>query len=73
LQSIGGGELALRIEDNGIGFDPLAPSPGHYGMVGLREQADLIGAKLDFDSAPNAGTRVTMAWRLSPIAFGKET
>ena len=73
LQSIGGGELALRIEDNGIGFDPLFSSPGHYGMVGLREQADLIGAKLDVESAPNAGTKVTVSWRLSPIAFGKET
>jgi len=28
---------------------------------------------LSFESAPNAGTRVTMSWRLSPIAFGKET
>jgi signal transduction histidine kinase len=73
LQSIGGGELKLRIEDNGIGFDPLASSPGHYGMVGLREQAELIGAKLKFESAPNAGTTFTMSWRLSPIAFGKET
>jgi signal transduction histidine kinase len=73
LQSIGGGELALRIEDNGIGFDPLFLSPGHYGMVGLREQADLIGAKLSVESAPNAGTKVTVSWRLSPIAFGKET
>jgi signal transduction histidine kinase len=73
LQSIGGGELELRVEDNGIGFDPLHQSPGHYGMVGLREQAELIGANIRFDSAPNAGTKVTVSWRLSPIEFGKET
>jgi signal transduction histidine kinase len=73
LQSIGGGELELRVEDNGIGFDPLLLSPGHYGMVGLREQADLIGANIRFESAPNTGTKVTVSWRLSPVEFGKET
>jgi signal transduction histidine kinase len=73
LQSVGGGELELRIEDNGIGFDPLSQSPGHYGMVGLREQADLIGARLTVVSRANEGTKLAVTWRLSPIAFGKET
>jgi signal transduction histidine kinase len=73
LQSVGGGELELRIEDNGIGFDPLSQSPGHYGMVGLREQADLIGARLTVVSKANEGTKLAVTWRLSPIAFGKET
>jgi signal transduction histidine kinase len=73
LQSIGSGALQLTIEDNGVGFDPQVPSPGHYGLVGLREQADLIGAQLTIESSPNEGTRVTVSWSLSPIAFGKET
>jgi len=73
LQSIGEAALQLRIEDNGVGFDPRAAIPGHYGLLGLREQADLIGARLTVDSGPNEGTRVIVAWSLSPVAFGKET
>jgi signal transduction histidine kinase len=61
--------LELRIEDNGIGFDPGALRPGHYGIVGLREQADLLGAELRIDSKPNEGTRFYLSLRLSPIAF----
>jgi signal transduction histidine kinase len=61
--------LELRIEDNGIGFDPDALRPGHYGIVGLREQAELIGAELRIDSKPNAGTTFRLSLRLSPIAF----
>ena len=40
LRSIDESSLELRIEDNGIGFDPQQSPPGHYGIVGLREQAD---------------------------------
>ena len=40
LKTVDDGRIELRIEDNGVGFDPLASRPGHYGLVGLREQAD---------------------------------
>jgi hypothetical protein len=53
------------------GFDPQALRPGHYGIVGLREQAELIGAELRIDSKPNAGTTVSFSLRLSPIAFNR--
>jgi signal transduction histidine kinase len=56
LQSTNHTHLELRVEDNGIGFDPQALRPGHYGIVGLREQAELIGAELRIDSKPNEGT-----------------
>ena len=65
--------LELSVEDNGIGFDPSASSSGHYGIVGLREQAELIGAALRIDSWPNAGTRVTVSLPLSPIPFAPRT
>ncbi len=61
--------LELRIEDNGVGFDPKAQRPGHYGIVGLREQAELIGAELVIDSQPNVGTSLRVSLRLSPIVF----
>jgi signal transduction histidine kinase len=69
LKSIQGTHLELRIEDNGIGFDSDAHHPGHFGIVGLREQADLIGAELRIESRPNEGTRVIVSLPLSPINF----
>jgi signal transduction histidine kinase len=71
LRTTDGTHLELCIEDNGIGFDPHALRPGHYGIVGLREQADLIGAELRIDSEPGAGTAVCVALKLSPIAFSR--
>jgi signal transduction histidine kinase len=61
--------LELRIEDNGIGFDPLQIPPGHFGIVGLREQADLIGAQLDIQSKPEGGMRVRVVLGLLPTIF----
>jgi signal transduction histidine kinase len=69
LQSTDDSHLELRIEDNGIGFDPQALRPGHYGIVGLREQAELIGAELRIDSKPNEGTSLCVSLRLSPVTF----
>jgi signal transduction histidine kinase len=69
LQATNDAHLVLRIEDNGIGFDPQALRPGHYGIVGLREQAELIGAELRIDSKPAEGTTLCVSWRLSPMAF----
>ena len=54
-------ELIMTISDDGIGFDPDAHFPGHYGIAGLREQAQLIGADLAILSAPQAGTRITVS------------
>ncbi|HXA36285.1 MAG TPA: histidine kinase [Steroidobacteraceae bacterium] len=71
LKTVHGTHLELRIADNGIGFDPQALLPGHFGIVGLREQADLIGAELRIDSSPNEGTQVTVLVRLSPMTFAQ--
>jgi signal transduction histidine kinase len=58
--------LTLTIADDGIGFDVHAARPGHYGLAGLREQAQLIGAALTIDSAPRQGTTISVA--LAPEA-----
>lgn len=71
LGAAGGSRLELSIEDNGIGFDSRLHRPDHYGLVGLREQADLIGAELNIDSKPGEGTRLTVSLRLSPIPFAR--
>jgi signal transduction histidine kinase len=69
LQAIDESSLELRIEDNGVGFDPETVPPGHYGLVGLREQAEIIDAELDIQSVPNQGTTFRVVLRLSPVVF----
>ncbi|HEV7612697.1 MAG TPA: histidine kinase [Steroidobacteraceae bacterium] len=71
LKTVDGACLELRIEDNGVGFDPQALCPGHFGIVGLREQAEIIGAELLIESKPNEGTKVIVSLRLSPISFAQ--
>jgi len=55
-----GDGLTLTIADNGVGFDVEADHAGHYGLAGLREQAQLIGAVLTIDSAPQQGTKISV-------------
>ena len=49
----------LEVTDDGAGMTPaIAVRPGSYGLVGMRERADAIGASLEIDSAPGEGTTV---------------
>jgi signal transduction histidine kinase len=53
----------LEIADDGRGFDPAGPSrPGHFGLVGMRERANQLRAKLDIETLPGHGSviRVTI-------------
>ena len=54
-------ELHVRIHDDGRGFDPSQGTPaGYWGLVGMRERATSIGARLSVTSAPAAGTEVVL-------------
>jgi signal transduction histidine kinase len=57
--------VSVRVADDGIGFDPMADPAGgqRFGLTGMRERAELIGAHLRVDSAVDAGTRVTASLR----------
>jgi signal transduction histidine kinase len=50
----------LEIVDDGVGFDPGEVSGEHYGIVGMRERADAIGARLTVERLPVRGTRVAV-------------
>jgi len=56
--------LRLRIRDDGKGIDPKVlnegGSSGHWGLRGIRERAQRIGARLDFWSETGAGTEVEL-------------
>lgn len=54
--------MRLEISDDGVGFDPAVPRPGHYGLRGIEEQAALIGARLELHSQPGQGTRIVVAF-----------
>lgn len=54
------GEARLTIQDDGIGFDPLAPSVGGLGLVGMRERTAMHGGNLAVESAPGRGTRIAV-------------
>jgi two-component system NarL family sensor kinase len=56
LIGTGGGAFALRVRDDGSGFDPAARDADRYGLVGMEERARLAGAQLRIDSKPGAGT-----------------
>lgn len=54
--------VMLSIQDNGCGFDPpelqTLPISGHYGLVGIRERTQLIGAHLQIHSEKGHGTQI---------------
>ncbi|HEX9743963.1 MAG TPA: sensor histidine kinase [bacterium] len=58
-------KVVLIIEDNGKGFNPeeVAENQKNYvtfGLLGMQERADDIGADLTIDSEPGAGTKVAL-------------
>lgn len=54
------GIARLEVADNGSGFEPAAVAGEHYGLVGMRERADAIGAQLAIESRPGHGTKVAV-------------
>jgi signal transduction histidine kinase len=64
--------LRLRIRDDGKGIDPKlldAGRDGHWGLPGMRERAEQIGARLDIWSELGAGTEVDLSVP-GTIAYG---
>jgi signal transduction histidine kinase len=53
----------LAVQDNGAGFDHGIRPDGHFGLVGMRERAAVIGATFELETAPGEGTVVSMTWR----------
>lgn len=68
LKEVGTGDVELTITDDGVGFDTAAARPGHFGLTGIREQAQLIDADLDLASRPQAGTTLRLRLRMEPEA-----
>ena len=59
----------LIISDNGIGIKvPLKwadlSSRGKFGLIGMRERAELINGKMRFSSEPGKGTSITVEFQI---------
>jgi signal transduction histidine kinase len=62
------GWLLAEVADEGPGFDARQRTrPGHLGLAGMRERAELLGGRFELESRPGSGTRIRV--RL-PLAGG---
>jgi signal transduction histidine kinase/ligand-binding sensor domain-containing protein len=56
--------LRLAVRDDGVGLSPAVLArgnrPGHFGLVGMRERAERMGAKIAFASRAGAGLEIAM-------------
>ena len=52
----------ITVEDNGTGFDAEHEPASRFGLVGMKERANLIGATLEVSTSIGNGTAITMTW-----------
>ena len=68
-----GESFLLRIRDDGVGIDPTVIShgrrDGHWGLQGMRERAESLGAAMEVWSESGAGTEVQLTIPAA-IAYG---
>jgi signal transduction histidine kinase len=68
-------ELVVVVEDDGVGIDAETASsgsrPGHWGLRGMRERSERIGARLTIGPRVGGGTRVELALEIG--AAGRRT
>jgi signal transduction histidine kinase len=63
--------VAVCVADEGPGFRPdPAIEQAHLGLANCRERAELLGGRLDVESAPGAGARV---WIRLPLREARTT
>ena len=62
--------IELSVQDNGKGFDPAEKldltsmqASGHFGLTGMFERAELIGATIAVRSEPEKGTSIDISWK----------
>jgi signal transduction histidine kinase len=62
-------EILLRVEDDGLGFEPEISlklndlmASKHFGLTGMHERASLIGAEITVHSRRNQGTQIQVIW-----------
>lgn len=64
-----GDTVRLSVRDDGVGFDPHAAQErgGRFGLLGMRERALKIGARLRLDSRNGGGTTIDVELPLKDL------
>ena len=62
---VAGDAIRIQVTDDGVGFD-LSTTPAGLGLVGMRERAAILGARLEVRSQPGAGTSVELRVPILP-------
>ena len=55
------GWINIEVRDWGIGFDLNSVEGKRFGLQGIRERARLLDGQVAIESAPNEGTRISVA------------
>src|SRR3954470_9449838 len=63
------GCIEVEIRDDGAGFDP-DDSSGGFGLIGMRERAELVDGKINVRSAPGEGTTVSITVPAKHLSAG---
>jgi signal transduction histidine kinase/ligand-binding sensor domain-containing protein len=61
--------IRMKITDNGCGFDLNSipsGSLGHFGITGMRERAESIGAQFSVETEPGSGTSLHVLLQITP-------
>jgi signal transduction histidine kinase/ActR/RegA family two-component response regulator len=74
-----GDQAQIVVTDTGVGFDPATATSagaggGGFGLFSIRERLDLVGGRLEIESAPGKGSRFTLTVPLgTPPGAGSST
>lgn len=58
--------VKITVQDNGEGFAvekieaKIAGSGNHFGLMGMRERVELLEGRMEIESKPNVGTKISM-------------
>jgi len=54
--------LSVEIRDNGVGFNPeeVVGRSGHFGLLGIRERARILGGAMTIESVPDQATTLRL-------------
>lgn len=61
--------ISLRVRDNGVGMTQHSIGSG-FGLIGMRERAEALNGKVEFETAEGFGTTVSVTL---PLARSQET
>jgi signal transduction histidine kinase len=66
LEPLDEGHARLEVQDDGIGFDTRCAPRSAHGLLGMRHRVNADGGRLQVQSAPGEGTRISAVLPLLP-------